>query len=289
MMTTFMLDAENIQAFYPILPDEHILPDIEGGLVVLGAVEENNDGTEKACGALVMETLDDETWNISWLLVAPDARGRGAGTQLMEEAEEVAAVTDKYLYCAFSEEVEQGEAGALYSLFANRGYLMEETRGSVYSITLKDMAQEEFFRRESKPAAGLKTLNEVSDVHLAAMNRDLAQKKRLYVPPISARWALGDVSVVSMKDNTVEACAIFEQIAEDCVRLAFAYADPNASMRLPGMLLKAHGLLQKKFPPETELVIPCVADVGRKLTEKILPGAKRVLQGYSALAKPEFE
>lgn len=288
-MTTFILDAESIQAFYPLLPDEYILPDPEGGLVVLGAVEENDDGTEKACGVLLMETLDEETWNISWLLVAPDARRRGAGAELMTQAEEVAAVTDKYLYCAFSEEVEQGEAGAIYSLFANRGYLMGNTGSCTYSISLGEMTREEFFCRESKSVSGLMKLNEVSDVSLAAMNRDLAQKGLMYVQPISARWALGDVSLIYMKDNTAMACAIFEQIGESCVQLSFVYADPSASMRLPLVLLKAHELLREKFGPETELVIPCVTETSRKLTKKLLPSAKVALRAYSALGKPEFE
>ena len=83
--------------------------------------------------------------------------------------------------------------------------------------------------------------------------------------------------------------AIFEQTAEDCVQLSFVYADQGASMRLPMILLKANELLQEKFPPETELIIPCVTEVSRKLVEKLLPGARCTLQSYSALCKPEFE
>ena len=288
-MTTFALTPETVQAFYPLLPQKDILPDPEAGLIVLGAAEEHDGDPLQACGALVMRAVDEETWSISWLLVAPDFRRRGAGAALLSLAEEIAAATDMHLWCVFSEAPDDGAQGSLHRLFAARGYALVNSESRAYSISLKDMARESFFQRESKPVAGLKPLNEVPADVIAAMTRDLTKKGVLYVDPISSKWALGDISLVFMNNDAPAACVIFAQAGENTVQLSYVYADAASSMRLPMFLLKAHELLQKKFGPETELTIPCVTESSRKLVEKLLPGARVTLQGYCALAKPEFE
>lgn len=288
-MKTYALTQENISAFYPLLPDETIVPDLDAGVVVLGAVDENADGTQQACGALVLEAADETTWFVRWLLVAPEYQRRGAGSALMELAMEIAASLDMQLYCVFSADPDNAENSPLYRLFGKHRFVLLPRAACSYTISLGEMAKEDFFQRESRPGPGIMTLKDTPAAMLNAMNRSLELKGLLYVDPISTRWAMDDISLICADGDEVVACVIFDKLDEHTIRLAFVYAASKASMRLPMILLQAGRLLQERFSPDTQLVIPCVSDSSRKLAEKLLPSARVSLCTFSAQVKPEFE
>ena len=287
-MRTFALTPENISAFYPLLPEDIRTPDPEAGVVVLGAAEETAAETQQACGALVLRAADEDTFFLSWLLVDPGFQGRGAGSELVKLAMEVAAALDMQIYCVFSGA--PGEApSALHRLLERHGFVIRPREARSYAISLAEMDKEDFFRRESRPGPGVMLLKDAPAPVVNAMNRDLEKRGLLYVDPISTKWALGDVSLICADRDTAVACVIFDRIDEKTLRLAYVHADGKASMRLPMLLLQANRLLQDNFSPDTQLVIPCVSDASRRLAEKLLPGARVTLETYSAQAKPIFD
>ena len=287
-MKTFALTQENISAFSPLLPDENIIPDLDAGLIVLGAALENAAGQLQACGTLILEAADEDTWFLRWLLVSPEYRRQGTGSALMELAMEVAAALDMQLYCVFSG-VPGEEHTPLYTLLEKHGFVIRPREAKSYAVSLEEMAGEEFFRRESRPGPGVMLLKDAPSSVITAMNRDLEQRGLLYVDPISTQWALGDISLICTDKDAAVACVIFDRIDENTLRLAYVHADGKASMRLPMLLLQANKLLQDNFSPDTQLVIPCVSESSRKLAEKLLPCAWVTLETYSAQAKPEFD
>ena len=287
-MTTFALTQDTVQAFYPLLPEQDISLDPESGTVVLGAAEELEDGDAQACGALILEAADENTFFLRWLLVAPEYQRRGAGSALLMLAMEVAAALDMQIFCVFSADPGDAENAPLFQLFSKHGFYLQPRESRSYAISLGEMAKEAFFQRESRPGPGIMALKDTPAAVLNAMNRTLEQKGLLYVDPISSNWAMDDVSLICTDGDEAVACAIFDRIDEHTIRLAYVHADSKASMRLPMILLQANQLLQERFSPDTQLVIPCVSDTSRKLAEKLLPSARVSLCTFSAQAKPVF-
>ena len=89
-MDVFALTAENVSAFYPLLPEDVREPNTEEGIVLLGAAAPDEAGSLRACGTAVLQMVDEDTWFVTWLLVAPEYRGQGAGTGLLALAAEIA-------------------------------------------------------------------------------------------------------------------------------------------------------------------------------------------------------
>ena len=124
-MKTYALTQENISAFSPLLPDETIVPDLDSGMVVLGVVEETADGTQQACGTLILEAADEDTFFLRWLLVAPEYQRRGAGSALLTLAMEVAAALDMQIFSIFSADPGDAENAPLYQLFDKHGFVLQ--------------------------------------------------------------------------------------------------------------------------------------------------------------------
>lgn len=271
-MDVFALTTETVSAFYSLLPDDVREPEADEGIVLLGAAAPEEDGSVHACGTAVLQMVDEDTWFLTWLLVAPEYRGRGAGTALVKLAAEIADTMEMQIYTVFSRPPELGQDAPLHRLFARCGFAVEEREARSFSIPVGRMAEEPFFRQQ-QGGSGFVTLDSIPDRQLTALNHTLAESGQLLAGPISRETALGSISVAATDGVKVTACAIFEPLGEDSVSLSFVYAHSSATAQLPGMLRQAQQLLNRQYPPETTLVIPCVTDTSRKLVEKLLPSA----------------
>ena len=280
-MDVFALTAENVSAFYPLLPEDVREPNTEEGIVLLGAAAPDEDGSLRACGTAVLQMVDEDTWFVTWLLVAPEYRGQGAGTGLLTLAAEIADAMEMQLYTVFSEAPEAKQDGSLYRLFARCGFSLQPREARSYTTSVGRMGEEPFFRPQ-KGGAGFTTLTNTPERLIAALNRTLAERGQLLAGPISRETALSDISVTYTEDDRITACAIFTPLGGDGVSLSFVYAHSSASARMPGLLRQAYQLLSRQYPAETEVVIPCVTDTSRRLVEKLLPSAAVSLVTYSA-------
>ncbi len=281
-MEAFILTSENVEAFYPLLPEDSRETVPETGVVLIGAVERELDGTRQACGAMVMQMLND-VWLIRWLLVSPERRGFGAGTQMLELAQSIAEQTEMKLFCLFSEG--DGDQG-LYHLFSKHLFFISDREGKSYSIPVGELGNEQFFTTERNIDAAVKVLAEVPQQMLHTLNQTVTERDKMLVAPIDKQWASSDISVVYVEKNRIVACVIFEEIDENTVSLSFAYAEEKASMKLFTLLYRAQQLLRKKYSADAELIIPCVTDVSRKIVESLLTRAELVMRTYSAEWSP---
>lgn len=282
-MEVFVLTSENVEAFYPILPDNIKETNLREGIVLLGASEVNTEGQEQACGALVLQRFNDVTWVIKWILVSPEFTRRGIGSALLETAKDICEQMQMQLFCLFSEAPEEY---TLRGLFEKSGFELKEKNGKNYSVSIGELGYAEYFEKKQSADSKIKVLSEVSQRQLDEFNRAIYKEGKLFVNPIDKQWPLQDVSVVYVENKKILACVIMEQIEEGVVSLSFACAQEKAAMRLFLLLYRAQELLREKYPPETELVIPCVTGVSRKLAETILPNAHVTLQSYSARWMP---
>ena len=53
-MEAFALTKENVQAFYPLLPEEFRRPEPDEGTLLLGVAERDDAGMDHACGTMVL-------------------------------------------------------------------------------------------------------------------------------------------------------------------------------------------------------------------------------------------
>jgi len=286
-MRAFLISEEALEAFRPVLPDDVEKTDLENGVLLIGAANMDKNGIEHACGALVLQVVNEGTMLIKWILVAPQWCGRGAGRAMMEEAVGIADGLNMQLFCVFSESPDAERTSSLYHILEWRGFRIFRGESKSYSIAVGEIGKESFFQREVKSVSGIMTLERLSERQLARFNRTLEQQGSLFVNPISKEWALGDISVVQVENGEISACAIFEQIDEQTVSLAFVYSSVAASMQLLLLLYKAYQLLSRKYSPETELVIHCVTETSCKLVEKLMPSAKTELVSYNAWLAPD--
>ena len=282
-MEVFVLTNENVEAFYPILPDNIKETNLREVMVLLGASEVNTEGQEQACGAIVLQQFNDVTWVIKWILVSPEFTRRGIGSALLETAKDICEQMQMQLFCLFSEAPEEY---TLRGLFEKSGFELKEKNGKNYSVSIGELGYAEYFEKKQSADSKIKVLSEVSQRQLDEFNRAIYKEGKLFVNPIDKQWPLQDVSVVYVENKKILACVIMEQIEEGVVSLSFACAQEKAAMRLFLLLYRAQELLREKYPPETELVIPCVTGVSRKLAETILPNAHVTLQSYSARWMP---
>lgn len=286
-MRAFLLSEEAVEAFRPVLPDDVEKTDPENGVLLIGAADMDKNGVEHACGAMVLQAVNEGTMLIKWVLVAPQWRSRGAGLAMTEEAVGIADGLDMQLICVFSESPDAEKNSSLYHILEWHGFSIFGGESKSYSITVGEIAEEDFFKREVKSSPGITTLGLMSEKQLERFNRSLEKQGSLLVNPISKEWALGDISVVHVENGEISDCVIFEEIDEQTVSLSFVYSSGAASMRLLLLLYKAYQLLSRKYSPETELVIHCVTDTSCKLVEKLMPSAKTELVSYNAWRAPD--
>lgn len=281
-MEAFALTEENVQAFFTLLPEEFQEPELDESIILLGAADTDTEGERHACGVMVLRVVNDETLVIPWLLTAPKYQRRGAGTAMLELAMELAGQMSMQLLCVFSSGVEVGQNTPVYRFFQKHDFVLEVREAKAYSIPVEKLNKEKFFQRELKPSSGTMTLEETPVKMIADLNRTLEKQNQLLDGPISKKHSVGNLSLVQVENGVITACVIFRELGRHKVELSFAYSGKKAPMQMPLLLLRAHKLLNQQYGPETELVIPCVTEVSRKLVEALVPSAAVTHVSYSA-------
>ncbi|MBR6766920.1 MAG: GNAT family N-acetyltransferase [Clostridia bacterium] len=286
-MEVFSLTKENVQAFYPLLPEEFRKPEADESIILLGAAETDTMGENRACGAMVLKVINNNTVLINWLLVDPKYQGRGAGTGMLKLAMEVAGQMSMGIFCIFSAEAKAGPGAPIYHFFQKHGFSMEAREAKTYSIRLGELAKEAFFQREQKSDDGIRTLEETPLKLITELNHTLVEKNHLPYGYISKEQAVSDVSLVHVDNESITACVIFRELGEGTVELSFAYSGKRGTLQLPMLLLRAQSLFSRRYGQEKELVIPCVTEVSRKLVEALVPSAVVIRVSFGAYWSPK--
>ena len=289
----FLLTEENAEAFFPLLPEEYQTARPAEGVVLLGAAGVDSEGIKHACGTMVLELFDEEAFLLHWLLTAPQYQRQGIGTALFQLAAEIAGELDLQILCTFCEKADaegkEEQTGAVYPFLEKQGFALREQGGRVYRIELGGLAEETIFCSEGKKVSGFLPLQEVSDRLLTELNHTLAGHGQLLIGPISKKTALADVSLVDVDAEGIQGCVIFRRLSGNTVELAFLYTSRKGSVRMPLMLMYAEELLKKHFPPQTELIIPCVTEASHNLVSKLIPMAVVTHVSYSGRWEPDAE
>lgn len=282
---TYVLGAEDLRAFYPLLPEEHRKTDLDEEFAILGAVGTDTEGVQHACGVMVLKIVREDMLLLRWMLVAPACQRQGIGYALMDLAQGIAEEMQMQIVGNFSQKVGEGKDGAVYRFMKHNDFSIYAEGAKSYSVPLGRIGEEDFFQRDGR-SKGIITMAEASSVMIMAMNRELMEKGLLFIGPVSKEDILADVSLVEVVNGEIQSCVIFREINEKTVELAFVYTDSKGSVKMPLMLIQAYHLLKEKYPAETELVIPCVTDSSCKLVETLAPSAEVTLTSYSVQWMP---
>ena len=92
-MKVVLLDQENVEFFYGLDPFSYLNAPLLPGIILLGAVSEEEEQDEPA-GLIILEAYLDMLF-IRWLFVDPEKRGQGYGDALLSAAFEAAELLDK--------------------------------------------------------------------------------------------------------------------------------------------------------------------------------------------------
>lgn len=87
--------------------------------------------------------------------------------------------------------------------------------------------------------------------------------------------------MVVVKEGIIKACVIFREIRKEEIELAFVYTESKSTAQMPLLLIQAYQVVKEKYPPTTELVIPCVSESSSRLVEALVPTAKIERVAYS--------
>lgn len=276
----YILREDDLEAFYPLMPEEHRKADIEGEFAILGAVGTDAEEICHACGVMILKVVRDDMLLIRWMLVAPQHQNQGIGYALMDLAQSIGREMNMQLVGNFSQKAKLGKDGSVYSFMKHNDFAIYAEGARSYTVSLGEIGKEAFFQRSTK-GSDVMTLEETPSRMIMVLNHRLAEKGLLLIGPISKEDVLADISLVVERDKRIQSCIIFRKINEEEIELAFVYTDSKGSVQLPLLLLHAYQLLKEKYDSDTKLVIPCVTEASCKLVETLIPSARILLESYS--------
>lgn len=282
----YILRADDLEVFYPLLPQEHRKAEIEGQFAILGAVGTDAKGIRHACGVMVLKVVRDDMLLLRWMLVSPEHQHQGIGYTLMELAQNIAQEMKMQIVGNFSQKAQLGKEGPVYGFMKHNDFAIYAEGARSYTVSLSRIGEEAFFKRRTQDD-DIMTLEETPSRLIMLLNHRLAEKGQLLIGPISKEDVLADISLVVERNGKIQSCIIFRKISEKEIELAFVYTDSKSSVRLPLLLIHAYHLLQEKYAPDTELVIPCVTDASCRLVETLIPSARILLESYSVQWLPQ--
>lgn len=286
-MEAFSITNENIEVFYPLLPEEFQKQEIDENIVLLGAAQTNDAGENHACATMVISVAGDSLLLINWILVAPEYRNLGAGTAMMELLQDLAKQMNMKVIAVFSQESEANESD-LYRFFNKYGFNISERESKEYSVFLSELDKSESLNREQTNQKGIVKLKDVTPRMIAELNKTLAEQGMLLSGPISKEYCISDISIVHVENDSITSCVVFRELGDKTIELSFTYSGKRAPMQMYSLLVHAKHLLCQRYDADTELVIPCVTVVSRKLAEAFIPSARVSLISYIAQWQPEM-
>lgn len=276
----YILTENDLEPFYPLLPREHCKADLDPEFAILGAVGMDEKGTYHAIGAMVLRIVRNDMLLLKWMLVSPQYQHQGVGYTLMNLAQDIAKEIKMQIVGNFSQDKNEGEEGIVYRYLKKNDFVIYPEAARSYYTTLEEVGKEAFFAKQMK-GNHVMLLEEVPSHMIIALYHELKEKGQLFIGTISKKNVLSEISLVVVKEGIIRACIIFREIRKEEIELAFVYTESKSTAQMPLLLIQAYQVVKEKYPPTTELVIPCVSESSSRLVEALVPTAKIERVAYS--------
>ena len=283
MLAVTSIDAENLTYFRRfLLPQAADRIDTGEQLPAVGLAE----GTV-ACGAAA-GYIEENEFQLLSLFVAPDYRRKGGGSRMLAAFREVLQTLPEISFLGAHYTVTQEDHLTLEPFFQANGFLSEKEKSPYRSVMLGELSGKGFFSapEPDRLPAGVQPFSELPPIYVRLLEKRLAAEENTQ-SPFSADTLNGELSLGVVEDGKIAACVVFDGTFPDRVTLAYAGSKPagKAPMLFPVLLRSAFGRLQKRFPPETEVVFQTVTPESDRLAEKLLEpaGGGKCLSRYCIL------
>lgn len=283
MLAVTSIDAENLAYFRRFLLPE-AADRISAGeqLPTVGLAE----GTV-ACGAAA-GYIEENEFQLLSLFVAPDYRRKGGGSLLLAAFREVLKSMPEIGSLEAHYTVTQEDHLALEPFFCKNGFRFEKEKSPYRSTTLGALSGKGFFAspEADRLPPGIQPFSEIPPVYVRLLEKRLAAEENSQ-SLFSADMLDAELSLGVVEDGKITACIIFDGTFPGRLNLAYAGSKPGekAPMLFPVLLRSAFGQLQKRFPPETEVVLQTVTPESDRLAGKLLEpaGGGKCLSRYCSL------
>ena len=244
-------------------------------MLALGALD-----NETACGALTGYMESHSVFRINGLYMAPVSRRRGGAAlllralgELLSDEKQIEAV--KIDYIEFGEE-ERG----LSALLAAADFIQETPEIHFFCTSLEGLSGSEFFRNAKERGNCVVSFAEMSDYLIRSVDKHFA----LEGTPIVEGSLLGKALEREVSSGVPSGSSVpaFDVITKenDRLHIAFLYAEPRFSSKLPQLLQVSMGRASKKYPPEMPVTMQTVNRNGENVARRVMEGS-----GYRDLAR----
>lgn len=222
--------------------------------------------------------LEEDSFLILSFYIAPDYRRCGGGRLLMETLAEALRSEASHISLSFT--AMEPEQETLLPFLDALGFLQEADHGeTIYLTSIEKITDTPFF------AAGEKTggipFSELTEQQLSAATK-AAQLALAPMPQdgFRAKSVEQEISMAYIKEGALLAYIIFETTWEDGLILSALWSGAENLAVLPILLRTAAARVQKKYPPQTKLILQAVNPASAALIRHLLPEAKNISYTY---------
>lgn len=276
MIRVTSIAADNMQLFSAYMSRQAAAM-LKGGLplLALGALDD-----ETACGAITGYLESKSVFRLNSLYMAPASRRRGGAalllralSELLGDEEQIEEVRIDYI--EFGDE-ERG----LSALLDAAGFEQEEPEMHFFGTSLSELAGSSFFSSADGQNACIVSFADMSDFLVRSVDKHFS----LEGMPILDGALLGSALERELSSGLSDGRSVpaFDVITREGERLhiAFLYAEPAFSSRLPELLRASMHHAVGKYPSDTLVTMQTVNRNGEAVARRVMHGS-----GYRDLAR----
>lgn len=267
-MVRMQLTKDNIEAFSYLIPPTLLVSWEKGELAGSGEADEKTH--EAVSVALFREW---HGWmELVWVAVVPERRGQLLASWLIWQCVSEAWIYGKVIG-AFVD-LPEGESGHfLRRIFDGLGAEFARVNRPVYSITAEELKATKLYRPESD-FSGIRALKDADPELLKAAQRAMEEGDVPVPFDASEGWEPydGELSALCVQKDRVEGVILVSR-EEHLLILSLLWS--VSPVCTPYLLMYAANKACALFPPQTEIVVPTVTEMSKKLVEKLLPKARQ--------------
>lgn len=264
-MEIITIKPEQREAFSPLLPEEIALQiETQPNILAFGAVMDNSP-----VGVLVF-SLEEREVRLLWLCTAEAFQGQGIARKLVRALTEKAA-SDQQTSRLMADVPRGTSLHPAYLLLLTEGWMPVPFALTSYSFTVGEALAQPFWQQEMN-LNGVVPIRELPMQILREYSARLEEQpdKSEAIPlPLNPEDYEPNLSLGYVSRGKLEAIVLFQRAGEE---LILRYAQANIPMGFSKLVYSAGKRAIAQESPETRISLAAIGPVGRKLTEKLLPG-----------------
>lgn len=261
------ITAQRLSAVAWLLPDR--LSGALGEPDTLCLAATDGDDTP---AAVLLARQEEPRMELQWLFTAPEARGKGYGTALLERLAEIARRMGGVECVTACLPTDSPALGFLLS----SGFAASTALDVEYRAPVGALQNESLWRRPCQ-TADIVPLDEISSSMLDAFGQLAEQQGNPAALPLPLKWAqyIPELSFAALGGGRMSAVLLAERDGEHDVSLSALHAVSGGGETVRQLLYAAGTAAIRSCPPETTLHFVAVNPVSRRLAAKLLKHADR--------------